>query len=67
MKHNHEPAGIHTYLQEAFQPPPGYSAQRFHKMPERGHPPVGNRRAAAPGLQPGDPQEPGRGPEIHSK
>ena len=28
---------------------------------------MGNRRAAAPGLQPGDPQEPERGPEIHRK
>lgn len=51
------------YLQGACQLPPGCSALRHHRMPERPHPPEGNQPAAGPDPRPGDPPEPGHEPE----
>lgn len=54
-----------TDLPEACQLPPGCSALRHRRMPGRNHPPVGTQRATAPDPRPGDPPQPGHGPETH--
>lgn len=51
------------YLQGACQLPPGCSALRHRRMPERPHPPEGNQPAAGPDPRPEDPPEPGHEPE----